>query len=110
MSGIAGIIHFDGRPAERAVIEAMTSAMAYRGPDGISHYVCGSVALGHCMFCTTPESLEETQPLTNEDESVVLVKAGRVDNCAAHFAREIVLATSRSTITGTAERSSLPRT
>lgn len=80
MSGIAGIIHFDGRPAERAVIEAMTSAMAYRGPDGISHYVCGNVALGHCMFCTTPESLEETQPLTNEDESVVLVMDGRVDN------------------------------
>jgi asparagine synthase (glutamine-hydrolysing) len=32
------------------------------------------------MLRTTPESLEETQPLANEDESLVLVMDGRVDN------------------------------
>jgi asparagine synthase (glutamine-hydrolysing) len=32
------------------------------------------------MLRTTPESLEETQPLANEDASVVLVLDGRVDN------------------------------
>jgi asparagine synthase (glutamine-hydrolysing) len=58
----------------------MTSAMAYRGPDGIHHWVKGSVALGHCMLRTTPESLEEQQPLANEDESLVLVMDGRLDN------------------------------
>ena len=80
MSGIAGIIHFDGKPVEPGLIEKMTSAMAYRGPDGIHHWVKGSVALGQCMLRTTPESLEEHQPLTNEDESLVLVMDGRVDN------------------------------
>jgi asparagine synthase (glutamine-hydrolysing) len=80
MSGIAGIIHFDGAPIEPGLIEKMTSAMPYRGPDGINHWVKGSVALGQCMLRTTPESLEETQPLTNEDESLVLVMDGRVDN------------------------------
>jgi len=80
MSGIAGIIHFDGKPVEPGLIEKMTSAMAHRGPDGIHHWVKGSVALGQCMLRTTPESLEETQPLTNEDESLVLVMDGRVDN------------------------------
>ncbi len=80
MSGIAGIIHFDGKPVEPGLIEKMTSAMAYRGPDGINHWVKGSVALGQCMLRTTPESLEEHQPLTNEDESLVLVMDGRVDN------------------------------
>jgi asparagine synthase (glutamine-hydrolysing) len=73
MSGIAGIIHFDGRPVEPGQVEAMTAAMHYRGPDGIHHWRRGSVALGQCMLRTTPESLEETQPLTNEDESLVLV-------------------------------------
>jgi asparagine synthase (glutamine-hydrolysing) len=58
----------------------MTGAMAHRGPDGINHWVNGSVALGQCMLRTTPESLEETQPLANEDESLVLVMDGRVDN------------------------------
>ncbi|MDG4549096.1 MAG: asparagine synthase (glutamine-hydrolyzing) [Candidatus Contendobacter sp.] len=80
MSGIAGVIHFDGKPVEPGLIEKMTSAMAHRGPDGIHHWVKGSVALGQCMLRTTPESLEEHQPLTNEDESLVLVMDGRVDN------------------------------
>jgi asparagine synthase (glutamine-hydrolysing) len=80
MSGIAGIIHFDGKPVEPGLIEKMTSAMAHRGPDGINHWVKGSVALGQCMQRTTPESLEEHQPLTNEDGSLVLVMDGRVDN------------------------------
>ena len=80
MSGIAGIIHFDGAPVELGQIEQMTSAMAYRGPDGIKHWTKGSVALGQCMLRTTPESLEETQPLRNEDDSLVLVMDGRVDN------------------------------
>ena len=80
MSGIAGIIHFDGRPVQPGQVEAMTAAMHYRGPDGINHWRRGNVALGQCMLRTTPESLEETQPLTNEDESLVLVMDGRVDN------------------------------
>ena len=80
MSGIAGIIRFDGAPVEPGLVEKMTAAMPYRGPDGINHWVKGPVALGQCMLRTTPESLEETQPLTNEDESLVLVMDGRVDN------------------------------
>ncbi|WP_156862263.1 asparagine synthase (glutamine-hydrolyzing) [Casimicrobium huifangae] len=80
MSGIAGIIHFDGRPVEPGQVEAMTAAMPYRGPDGTNHWRRGNVALGQCMLRTTPESLEETQPLSNEDESLVLVMDGRVDN------------------------------
>ena len=80
MSGIAGIIHFDGRPVAPGEVEAMTAGMHYRGPDGINHWRKGSVALGQCMLRTTPESLEENQPLTNEDDSLVLVMDGRVDN------------------------------
>ncbi len=49
MSGIAGIIHFDGKPVEPGLIEKMTRAMAHRGPDGIHHWVKGSVALTICQ-------------------------------------------------------------
>jgi asparagine synthase (glutamine-hydrolysing) len=80
MSGIAGIVHFDGAPVAPDLIEKMTSAMAQRGPDGIDHRLHGSVALGQCMLRTTPESLEEHQPLCNEDGRLVLVMDGRVDN------------------------------
>ena len=80
MSGIAGIVRFDGGGVEPGQIEKMTAAMSYRGPDGINHRVLGSVALGHCLFRTTSESLEETQPLANEDESLTLVMDGWLSN------------------------------
>jgi asparagine synthase (glutamine-hydrolysing) len=83
VSGIAGIIRFDGAPVELGQIEAMTAAMAHRGPDGIAHWHESAVALGHCMLRTTPESLEESQPLANEDRSLILVIDGRVDNWEA---------------------------
>ena len=89
MSAIAGIFYFDGRPVEHGQVEAMTSVMAHRGPDGIAHWRRASVALGQCMMRTTPESLEETQPLTNEDASLVLVMDGRVDN-AEDLRRELL--------------------
>jgi len=80
MSGIVGIIHFDGKPVAAGQIEQMTAAIAYRGPDGINHWVDGPVALGHCLLRTTPEALAETQPHANEDQSLFLIMDGRVDN------------------------------
>lgn len=80
MSGIAGFLHFDGRPAEEALLQRMTAAMHYRGPDGIRHWCRGAVALGHCALVTTSEQLGEAQPLQNESADVVLVFDGRLDN------------------------------
>lgn len=82
MSGIAGIVRFDRAPLEPGLVEKMTGAMAHRGPDGIGHWRSGPVALGQCMLRTTAESLDETQPLANEDDSLVLVMDGRLDNRA----------------------------
>ena len=76
MSGIAAIIRFDGKPVAKDEIARLTGAMAYRGADGIAHHLAGSAALGHCMLRTTAESMSETQPLANEDASVVLVFDG----------------------------------
>ena len=80
MSGIAGIICFDGSDAELRLLRKMTSSMGYRGPDGIAHWAQGPAALGHCMLHTTPESLEEIQPLHSEDAQRTLVMDGRIDN------------------------------
>lgn len=80
MSGIAGIIRFDGAPVEPTQISKITSAMAYRGPDGIHHWISGCVALGHCMLRTTPESLEEIQPFTDEQNGFAMVMDGRLDD------------------------------
>ena len=80
MSGIAGIVRFDGAPIAPEIIRGMTSSMSHRGLDGIQHWCADGIALGQCMTNTTPESLEERQPLASDDASLVLVMDGRVDN------------------------------
>ena len=80
MSRIAAVLRFDGQPVEPAMIRRMTQTMAYRGPDGISHWIGENAALGHCMFHTTVESLEERQPLADEAGRFHLVMDGWLAN------------------------------
>lgn len=80
VSGIAGLIRFDGRPAGAAAARAMVQAMAHRGPDGIRTWAQGAAALGHCMLHTTPESLREVQPLEHAAPPLVLAADARLDN------------------------------
>lgn len=80
MSAIAGILLFADTAVEPGWVERLTAAMSRCGPDGQNHWYGGAVALGHCMLRTTPESLQEHQPLTNADGKLTLVWDGRLDN------------------------------
>jgi asparagine synthase (glutamine-hydrolysing) len=57
MSGIAGIVRFDGQPVFQGQIQSMLDQMPYRGPDGMACWTDNCVGLGHAMLHTTPESL-----------------------------------------------------
>lgn len=80
MSAIAGIFFFHGATVEPELIGRLTDAMKRRGPDAQTHWTSGSIALGHCMLRTTSESIDEHQPLTSQDDNLVLVWDGRLDN------------------------------
>lgn len=80
MSGIAGIIRFDRGPVDPAHIRSMAAALSHLGPNGQGEWVKGSVGLAHLALHTTAESLDERQPLANEDESLVLVMDGWLSN------------------------------
>ncbi|MFN0111301.1 MAG: asparagine synthase (glutamine-hydrolyzing) [Blastocatellia bacterium] len=80
MSGIAGIYHRTGQPVAVGQLRLMTDAAAHRGMDDAGYWVSGAVGLGHRMFHTTPESLSERQPLTDESGQLCLTFDGRVDN------------------------------
>ena len=80
MSGLAGVFHLDGRPVERSRLEAMAAALAHRGPDGTRLQCFGPVGLGHLALDTTPESVDEIQPWSDENGDVWVVLAGRLDN------------------------------
>jgi asparagine synthase (glutamine-hydrolysing) len=82
VSGIAGIVHLDGRPVGHRELAAMTATMAHRGPDGTDWWRSGSIGFGHCMLRTTAQARHEVQPLSDADGGLCLTLDGRVDNRA----------------------------
>lgn len=80
MSGIAAIIRFDGHSERPDGIDAMASAMSYRGQDGSAQWTGEGAVLAHLMTRTTIESLEEVQPVVSEDGTFVLIMDGYLQN------------------------------
>lgn len=80
MSGICGIVNFDGKPIDTEILENMAKCISYRGPDGINYWIEGNVGLVHLALNTTPESFFESQPLLNKEENLIMVADARVDN------------------------------
>lgn len=80
MSGIAGIYCLDGEPADLELLSRVTGRLAHWGPDGASHWLHGSVAFGHGLLRTTPESAHEKLPVTNDRGDLVITADARLDN------------------------------
>ena len=82
MSGICGIVNFDGEPVDPDLLHRMAQAAAYRGPDGIHYHIDGNVGFAHLALHTTPESTREHQPMVNRRGDLILVADARIDNRA----------------------------
>ncbi len=78
MSGVLGVWHLDEQPVEAVAFEGSLARLAHRGPDKSGIWRLGPVAVGCCLSRTTPESIEEHQPLA--DGTTVCVFDGRLDN------------------------------
>ncbi|HEX8684493.1 MAG TPA: asparagine synthase-related protein [Ardenticatenaceae bacterium] len=79
MSGLAGIIYTDGRPAGVKALLPATERMAFLGPDGVTTWAEGPAALAHLALHTTPEAEHEVWPLRDE-RGQTLVADARLDN------------------------------
>ncbi|MEP6915472.1 MAG: asparagine synthase-related protein, partial [Acidobacteriota bacterium] len=82
MSGIAGIVYTDGRPAEIATLDAMVRATPHLGIDGTETWHDGPAGLIRFALATTPEAVGETQPFTDSRSGLVIAFDGRLDNRA----------------------------
>ena len=78
MSGLCGVVRWDGGSAETEHVERMVEACRWRGPDGVSVHVEGQLGVGYLSQHVTPESVREVQPLVAGD--VVVVADARIDN------------------------------
>ncbi|MGB0385208.1 MAG: asparagine synthetase B family protein [Ardenticatenaceae bacterium] len=79
MSGIAGVIYRTGRPATVADLAPVIEEIGILGPDGISTWAQGNVALAHFALHTTPEAEYEQWPLCNARGDMLIADA-RLDN------------------------------
>src|SRR5215470_5533942 len=80
MCGIAGILHFDERPAEESMIRKMTEAMAHRGPDADGFFIEGPVALGHRRLSIIDLSDAANQPFADNHDRYRLIFNGEMYN------------------------------
>ncbi len=72
MSGIYGIINFEGKPVEQEQLNKMSLTMQHRAPDGQNSFHKHNVGFGHLSMQLSPESLYEKQPLQYKNWIVVL--------------------------------------
>src|ERR1700730_7563169 len=79
MCGIAGIAEVTGRPVVRALLQAMTTVQAHRGPDGESMVCAGAVGLGHRRLAII-DLVTGGQPMSSDDGSIRIVFNGEIYN------------------------------
>ncbi len=80
MCGFAGVVDTrDRRPPDRRVLERMNDSILHRGPDAFGYHEEPGVGLAHRRLSIIDLS-GGSQPLYNEDKSVVVVYNGEIYN------------------------------
>ena len=79
MCGIAGIVDVTGRPVDGALVRAMTTAIAHRGPDGDAVVCHGGTGLGHRRLAII-DLVTGDQPMASEDGLVRIIFNGEIYN------------------------------
>lgn len=80
MGGVVAVFNRDQEPLDRSLVLAMAERGAYRGPDGVTHWLSGCVGFAHLALNATPESHYEIQPIVSDNGNIVLVTDARLDN------------------------------
>ena len=81
MCGIAGIFHVDvPKPVDPARVEAMTEALAHRGPDGSGIWTAPGVGLGHRRLAIIDLTDAGAQPMLTPDRRVAITYNGEIYN------------------------------
>lgn len=81
MCGIAGIFHVDvPKPVDPARVEAMTDALAHRGPDGSGVWTAPGVGFGHRRLAIIDLSEAGAQPMLTADRRVAITYNGEIYN------------------------------
>jgi hypothetical protein len=86
LSGLAGIIRFDGAPIDPVVLRRMTADLSHPARGGVRHVHGEGVALVLCRPYAVILPHDEQGLASSADGAVTLVMDGRLDNRDALFA------------------------
>src|SRR3954453_17091157 len=84
MCGIVGLLSYGSATVDRSVLERMRDVMAHRGPDGGDLWISGDrkTGLAHRRLSIVDLDVLATQPMRNEDGSVIITFNGEIYNHA----------------------------
>jgi len=80
MCGIAGIINLNGDGVSPVLLQAMTDAIAHRGPDGEGHWIHENVGFGHRRLAIIDLSPLGHQPMVSRDSRYAITYNGELYN------------------------------
>ncbi|MGH9409295.1 MAG: asparagine synthase-related protein [Vicinamibacterales bacterium] len=78
MSGIAGLVHLDGAPIDRCVLDRMTAALGFRASRAQVARPSSSVALGYAAWRVDEDADRDEQPRTIDGREWIVADA-RID-------------------------------
>ena len=80
MCGFAGMVGFEGLPADKQAVHRMTASLFHRGPDEGGFYASRSVGLGVRRLAILDLTPAAHQPMVSEEGDLVLVYNGEIYN------------------------------
>ncbi len=87
MSGILGLLHFDGAVVSARDLSPVASLLVRRGPELTRLWSDGPVGLGHTLLSSTPQLAWERQPVMHAASGCVITADVRLDNREALLAQ-----------------------
>lgn len=97
MSGMCGIIRFDGGPVSRTELERMVSRAKHRGPDGVHYHCVGSVGIACLSLDITSDGSGACRPIVDPARRLVFAADARLDNRAECLEGKPVSRTDKTT-------------
>lgn len=80
MSGIAGILQWNGAPVPQETVDRMAGLMRHRGPDGLRVDRRGPVAFAHALRAQRTVELRQVQPVWLDDSGLAIVADATIFN------------------------------
>ncbi len=80
MCGIAGIYNLNQKQVKEDELKLLINALKHRGPDGRGFFIKDNLGLAHCRLAIVGIGESGDQPLSNEDNSILMVCNGEIYN------------------------------